>query len=128
MTERDFIAEHVRGISSSGIRRVFDLGASLPHPINLSIGQPDFEVPEPVRRAMIHAIEHRKTGYTVTRGIQSLRDRLVANLTSEFDWTPDVIVTCGDHILGLGLLLTEDPDHPQLRSQFPKRWKKTRRT
>jgi len=45
---------------ASGIRKVFDLGAKTGDPINLSIGQPDFDVPEPVRRAAIDAIESRK--------------------------------------------------------------------
>ena len=93
--ERDFIAEHIRGIGSSGIRRVFDLATTLKNPINLSIGEPDFEVPTPVREAMTHAIDDRKTGYTVTRGIQPLRDRIAAQLKKDFDWSPDVFVTCG---------------------------------
>lgn len=108
--ERDFIAEHVRGIGSSGIRRVFDLAATLKDPINLSIGEPDFEVPAPVRQAMIRAIDDRKTGYTVTRGIQPLRDRIAKQLKNEFDWAPDVFVTCGvSGGLFLSLLATINP-------------------
>ena len=43
-------------MDASGVRRVFDLAAKLDHPINLSIGQPDFDVPEPVKDAAAEAI------------------------------------------------------------------------
>lgn len=79
----------------SGIRRVFDLGATLKDPINFSIGEPDFEVPAPIRRAMVEAIESRKTGYTVTRGIPALRERIARLLKAEFDASPDLFVTSG---------------------------------
>lgn len=95
MPERDFIAEHARTVGASGIRRVFDLGATLKNPINLSIGEPDFGVPPPVRRAMCDAINEGKTGYTVTRGIAALRDRISASLKKEFDHDLDVFVTVG---------------------------------
>ena len=42
-----WLADRTRLFDSSGIRKVFDLGAKLNDPINLSIGQPDFDVPEP---------------------------------------------------------------------------------
>lgn len=102
MSGEQFIADHVKGIGSSGIRRVFDLGATLNDPVNLSIGQPDFPVPEPIRRAMIQAIENGHTGYTVTRGIAPLRERIAQALKDEFDWSPDLFVTSG---LSGGLLL-----------------------
>ena len=40
------ISSRARGIDASGIRRVFELGAKMADPINLSIGQPDFPVPQ----------------------------------------------------------------------------------
>jgi len=102
MTGEQFVAEHVKPIGSSGIRRVFDLGAKLEDPINLSIGQPDFPVPEPVKAAMVEAIQANKNGYTVTRGIEPLRARISAELKREFEWEPDVFITSG---LSGGLLL-----------------------
>lgn len=102
MPRRSYLADHLQGITVSGIRRVFDLGATLKDPINLSIGEPDFEVPVPVRRAMIEAIESRHNGYTVTRGIPALRERIARILKDEFDWSPDLFVTSG---VSGGLLL-----------------------
>jgi len=52
VTARRFIADHIAGIGSSGIRRMFDIGATLTDPINLSIGQPDYPVPESVKAAI----------------------------------------------------------------------------
>jgi len=92
---REFIADHVKPIGSSGIRRVFDLGASLKNPINLSIGQPDFLVPDGVKEAMIRAIREDHNGYTVTRGLPELRARIADDLTKEFDWSPEIMVTSG---------------------------------
>jgi aspartate aminotransferase/aminotransferase len=102
MSGRSFIADHVRSIGESGIRRVFNLAASLTDPINLSIGEPDFGVPPEVRAAMIRAIEEGRNRYTVTRGIPELRQRIAAQLREEFDWEPDLFVTCG---VSGGLLL-----------------------
>jgi len=99
---RDFIADHVKPIGSSGIRRVFDLGATLKDPINLSIGQPDFVVPAPVKEAMIDAIRADKNGHTVTRGLPELREAIARQLKKQLDWEPDVMVTGG---LSGGLLL-----------------------
>jgi aspartate/methionine/tyrosine aminotransferase len=44
-------------IDASGIRRAFELGAQLENPINLSIGQPHYPVPDEMKRAAIEAIE-----------------------------------------------------------------------
>jgi aspartate aminotransferase/aminotransferase len=65
-------------IDSSGIRKVFDLAKSLKNPINLSIGQPDFDVPEPVKASAMHAIETGQNKYTVTQGIERLRNEVLA--------------------------------------------------
>ena len=85
MAGRSFIARHVRGIGSSGIRRVFDLAATMENPINFSIGQPDFPVPRSVKDAMIRAIDADHNGYTVTRGLPELRAKigLFCNLSTD---------------------------------------------
>jgi aspartate aminotransferase/aminotransferase len=102
MASRSFLADRVKTIGVSGIRRIFDLGAQLQDPIDLSIGQPDFAVPQNVKRAMIRAIETDYNSYTATRGLPELRQRIARQLKEEFDWTPDVFVTSG---VSGGLLL-----------------------
>ena len=71
-----WIAQRTLAFDSSGIRKVFELAAKLKNPINLSIGQPDFEVPQPIRFSAIEAIESGKNAYSPTQGIPPLLDRL----------------------------------------------------
>jgi len=70
------IAARMRKIDASGIRKVFDLAAQIKDPINLSIGQPDFDVPDAVKQAAIGAIADGFNRYTVTQGIPELRAAL----------------------------------------------------
>ncbi len=63
---------------------MFDLAAKMKDPINLAIGQPDFEVPQEAQKAAIDAIQSRKNGYTVTQGIAALREKLQARVDAEF--------------------------------------------
>jgi len=79
-----WIAQRTTTFDSSGIRKVFDLGAQMKDPINLSIGQPDFDVPEPARQACIEAIQSRKNGYTLTQGLPELRETLQRQVDAEF--------------------------------------------
>jgi len=102
MSAQEFIAERVKSIGSSGIRRVFDLGATLKDPINLSIGQPDFDVPAAAKEAMKDAVDKGCNGYTLTRGIPTLRERIARQIKDDFDWEPEVFVTSG---VSGGLLL-----------------------
>jgi aspartate/methionine/tyrosine aminotransferase len=71
-----WIADRTTGFDSSGIRKVFDLASQMQDPINLSIGQPDFDVPEPVRQACVEAIQSGKNGYALTQGMPVLREQL----------------------------------------------------
>jgi aspartate aminotransferase/aminotransferase len=92
------LAARVGRIDASGIRRVFDLARSLKDPINLSIGQPDFDVPAPVKRAAIAAIEGGRNGYTQTQGIPELRAQLSAEETRHTGRTwaaNELLVTSG---------------------------------
>jgi len=82
-----FVTDRLRAIDASGIRRVFDLAASLENPVNLSIGQPDFDVPEPIKRAAHEAIDQGHNRYTPTQGIRPLREKLGAKLAREFPGT-----------------------------------------
>ena len=93
-----WLADRVKVIESSGIRRVFDLGASLKNPINFSIGQPDFPPSERVRNAAKKAIDDGWNRYTPTQGIEPLRRAVAAKLARVNGvLTPvdDVLITSG---------------------------------
>jgi aspartate/methionine/tyrosine aminotransferase len=79
-----WIADRTKAFDSSGIRKVFDLAAKMKDPINLSIGQPDFDVPEPVKEACIEAIRSGKNGYALTQGMPVLREKLQGQLDAEY--------------------------------------------
>ena len=75
-----WIADRMHSIESSGIRKVFDLARSLKDPVNLSIGQPDFDVPAAIKTAAKEAIDRGFNGYTVTQGIPELRNKIAADV------------------------------------------------
>lgn len=79
-----WIADRMRHIESSGIRKVFELARSLKDPVNLSIGQPHFDVPEPIKAAAHAAIERGANAYTVTQGIPDLRDKIRTDLQRRY--------------------------------------------
>ena len=78
-----WIADRTNAFDSSGIRKVFDLASTLTDPVNLSIGQPDFDVPEQVRLACIDAVQSRKNGYALTQGMPVLREKLQAEIDQQ---------------------------------------------
>ncbi len=91
-----WIADRMRLFDSSGIRKVFDLAAQLKDPINLSIGQPDFDVPVAVQQAAVDAIHSRKNGYALTQGMPVLREKLQARIDVEYGHADrKVFVTSG---------------------------------
>jgi aspartate/methionine/tyrosine aminotransferase len=77
------VSRRAGAFDSSGIRKVFDLAAQLEDPINLSIGQPDFAMPESACAAAKAAIDAGRNGYTPTQGIAPLRERLEADVRRE---------------------------------------------
>ncbi len=79
-----WIAKRTTTFDSSGIRKVFDLAASLKNPINLSIGQPDFDVPKSIKEACIAAIEQGKNAYSPTQGIPTLLKRLQSDIDAKY--------------------------------------------
>jgi aspartate aminotransferase/aminotransferase len=86
----------MRAIELSGIRKVFELGRSLKDPVDLSIGQPEFDVPEPIKAAARAAIDGGRNGYTVTQGIPELRERLLSAVRVRYpDADRRVLVTSG---------------------------------
>jgi len=92
-----WIADKMKLIEVSGIRKVFDLAAHLKDPVNFSIGQPHFPVPTPIKDAAKAAIDQNKSGYTVTQGIPELRAKILADARKRYPTTNDrdIIITSG---------------------------------
>ncbi len=81
--------------------------------ISLSIGEPDFDTPDNIKRAAIAAIERGETKYTPVAGIQPLREAIAAKFKREngLDYKPSqtIVGTGGKHILFNALLATVNP-------------------
>ena len=91
-----WIADRTTTFDASGIRKVFDLAAKLKDPINLSIGQPDFDVPTEIQDAAINAIRSGKNAYSPTQGIGPLRETLLADVKAKYGHADrDVFVSSG---------------------------------
>jgi aspartate/methionine/tyrosine aminotransferase len=107
----EWIADRMSHIEASGIRRVFELGRNLKDPVNLSIGQPNFDVPRPIKDAACSAIEQGRNGYTVTQGIPELRNKVQASVDTQYHHADrQVLVTSGTSGgLMLALFCVVDP-------------------
>jgi aspartate aminotransferase/aminotransferase len=96
MSTHPWLADRTAKFDSSGIRKVFDLAAKMTDPINLSIGQPDFAVPDEIKEAAVAAIRADKNGYSVTQGIAPLREKLQQRVDAELGHADRrVLVTSG---------------------------------
>jgi len=73
----------MQGFEASGIRKVFDLAQKIKNPVNLSIGQPDFDIPEEVKKEAIKAIERGFNRYTITQGIPELSEKILEKARKE---------------------------------------------
>lgn len=86
MDNLHLIAQRMSKIDASGIRKIFNLAAQMKDPINLSIGQPDFPVPDNIKQAAVAAIGDNKNSYTLTQGAPPLTQALREELRKEFGW------------------------------------------
>ena len=87
------LSQRVQSIDSSGIRKMFDLCASLKDPINLGIGQPDFPPPASLQKAAHDALDAGNYQYTLNQGIPELRDKISKEY--QLDESQDVLITAG---------------------------------
>ncbi len=82
----------------SGIRKFFDLAATMEGVISLGVGEPDFKTPYAIRRAGIESLEKGRTWYTANAGLLELRRQIAAYLTRRFSLSygeQEILVTVG---------------------------------
>lgn len=83
MSEK-WISDRLQKIDASGIRKVFDLAAKMKNPVNLSIGQPHYDTPAPVRQALCDAVNSGKNAYSQSQGIAPLIERIQQDVDAKF--------------------------------------------
>jgi aspartate aminotransferase/aminotransferase len=100
---RKILADRTSKIDASGIRKVFALAATMEEPVDFSIGQPDFDTPEKLKKEAIKAIQAGQNKYSQTAGDALLREKISESVKREIGWErPAVLVTSG---VSGGLLL-----------------------
>jgi aspartate aminotransferase/aminotransferase len=91
-----FLSDRCSAVEFSGIRKYFDLASAATHPIDLSIGQPDYDAELAIKDAAIAAIREGANRYTPSAGLPELRARIGDELRAECpDCDPAVLVSCG---------------------------------
>jgi aminotransferase len=93
------ISERVRQLQPSGIRRFFDLLATMQDTISLGVGEPDYATPWHIREAAIYSLEKGDTMYTSNSGMPELRREIAAYLKKnyglEYDPESQILITVG---------------------------------
>jgi len=96
---KSLISQQVKRLPPSGIRRFFDLLASIEGVISLGIGEPDFATPWHIREAAIYSLEKGYTMYTSNLGMPELRQELSRYLSTnynlEYDPDTELLITVG---------------------------------
>jgi aminotransferase len=96
---RGAVSRHVQSLPASGIRKFFDLLASMDGVISLGVGEPDFVTPSHIRQAAVRSLEDGLTHYTSNYGLLELRQSIAHHLYRlygiQYDPASEIIVTAG---------------------------------
>ena len=112
---RDFISQRVKAVPPSGIRRFFDILATMKDVISLGIGEPDFVTPAPILEAGVASLRRGETGYTSNSGTLELRRAIADTLERlygvRYDPENEILITVGvSEALYLALTAIVDVD------------------
>jgi aminotransferase len=113
--KQSYLAQHVATLKPSGIRKFFDIVATMDDVISLGIGEPDFITPQPVLDAGILSLQAGKTHYTSNLGTIELRQEVAKHLHglygTSYDPESEVVITVGvSEALYLALTAILNPD------------------
>ncbi|MBI3287208.1 MAG: aminotransferase class I/II-fold pyridoxal phosphate-dependent enzyme [Chloroflexi bacterium] len=112
--KKEWLASRVQRVPPSGIRKFFDIIASMKDVISLGVGEPDFVTPDPIRRAGIYSLERGETKYTSNSGMFALRRALSEHLerlySVRYDPETEILITVGvSEALHLAMLALIEP-------------------
>lgn len=96
---RKYVSKRVAALKPSGIRKFFDIAATMKDVISLGIGEPDFTTPQPILDAGIRSLQAGETHYTSNSGKLELRQGIAENLQRlynvKYDPATEIIATVG---------------------------------
>ncbi len=97
--QKSYLSKRAADLKPSGIRKFFDIAATMKDVISLGIGEPDFTTPKPILDAGIRSLEKGETHYTSNSGKMELRQGIADNLTRlynvKYDPATEIIATVG---------------------------------
>lgn len=93
------LSKKIKVIKPSGIRKFFDIAATMEGVISLGVGEPDFPTPWVVKKAAIQTLEKKRIIYSANKGMEQLRTE-ISNYTKkkhgvEYSYYDEIIVTVG---------------------------------
>ena len=111
-----YLSRRVAGLRPSGIRKFFDIAATMKDVISLGVGEPDFTTPPPILKAGMDALSRGETHYTSNFGIVELRRALSKHLEQRYGvhYNPEteIVITVGGsealNLAAIALLNTGD--------------------
>lgn len=111
---RKFISQKVDSTPPSGIRKFFDIAATMENVISLGIGEPDFVTPDPILREGIASLKRGETRYTSNSGTIELRTALSQHLAElygvHYNPEAEILITVGvSEALYLAMTAVIDP-------------------
>ena len=95
----NYLSQRVANLKPSGIRKFFDIAATMKDVISLGIGEPDFVTPQPILEAGVRSLMQGNTHYTSNSGIFELRQGVAQHLDKtygvSYDPTDEIVITVG---------------------------------
>ncbi|MBN2549866.1 MAG: aminotransferase class I/II-fold pyridoxal phosphate-dependent enzyme [Anaerolineales bacterium] len=112
--KQNYLAHRVSTLKPSGIRKFFDIVATMKDVISLGIGEPDFDTPDMILQAGIRSLQRGETHYTSNSGILELRQELARHLQRlygvSYDPVTEILITVGvSEALYLALMAVLEP-------------------
>jgi aminotransferase len=97
--QKSYLSKRAAELKPSGIRKFFDIAATMKDVISLGIGEPDFTTPQPILQAGMRSLEQGETHYTSNSGKMELRQGIADNLFKrynvKYDPATEIIATVG---------------------------------
>ena len=94
-----YLSQRVAGLKPSGIRKFFDIAATMKDVISLGVGEPDFTTPKPILEAGVHSLRAGETHYTSNAGKLELRqaisDHLMERYHVHYDPVQEILISVG---------------------------------
>jgi aminotransferase len=99
LSDKRYLSQRVIGLKPSGIRKFFDIAATMKDVISLGVGEPDFTTPEPILEAGVKSLRAGETHYTSNAGKLELRQAVANHLKElynvQYDPVSEILITVG---------------------------------